>query len=149
MEKVIIRTKAIRGISSKMIRKDSGVETLSELVSKYGKNSILKDVFEETDFTYEELCEEQNNFIQRGYSSVFMWMYRMDSEYGIGIDSHIYLYRYNLNISRQQQEVFGWEYGETSRYLCDTWWFDDEEVLEDIQSLSAVSFFEKYRLVGG
>ncbi len=147
MEKVIIRKNALFAIYSRITGKDSKIKNLCKLVSKYGKNDILKDIFEEQDFTYEELCEERNKFLQQGNSSVFTWMYRINSEFGVSIDSQIRLYHYNLKISEQQQKLFGWEYDEVGKYLGNTGQFSDEEILKDVQSLSAISFFRKYRII--
>lgn len=147
MEKVIIRKKGVFAISSKIWRKESKAKSLRKLVSKYGKDSILKDVFEEENFTYEELCEERKIFLQKGNSALFTWLYRINSKFGVSIDSQIHLYQYDLKISKQQQKIFGWEYDEAGKYLGNTGQFSDEEILKDVQSLPAISFFKKYGLL--
>ena len=66
-------------------------------------------------------------------------------KFGIVIDEHIYLYHYELDMCKQQNEIIPWEYMDSKKYIGDTWWFDDEEIINDIQQLPLTDFLEKYK----
>lgn len=53
MEKKIIRTQTIQGISSRIIQKFDDDITLAELGLKYGKEIILKEIFNEHELDYQ------------------------------------------------------------------------------------------------
>lgn len=72
-------------------------------------------------------------------------MYVLDSGFGVVVNEHIYLCHCNEAIMKQQDEVFPWLYMESKKYIGDTWWFDDKEVIEDITNLPLLKFYEKYK----
>ena len=144
MEKIIVRTKIASGISSKIIRYGDD-KTLFTLAQEYGLDSALKDIFGESDLTYQQLYDEYKRFVYDGSGTAFSWLYKINSSFGITIDEHIYLYHYDSTISESQKELFGWEYMDSKRYMGDSWWFGEEEILDDIQRLSVVDFMEKYK----
>ena len=51
----------------------------------------------------------------------------------------------NPDIARASEQLFPWVYMDSKKYLGDTWWFDDDEVLNDIQKMHMIDFLEKYK----
>lgn len=145
MNKIIIRTKVVFGISSKIILSTDKDYSLIEIEKKFGKEFVLQEIFEENELSYKELCNQYYEFKRTGKSSLFAWMYKLNSKFGVVIDEHIYLYRYNNDNIEQQKLLFDWVYAENKRYMGDTWWSDDIEVLDDINNLSIIEFLEKYK----
>lgn len=146
MEKKIIRTNTIQAISSKIIRTFGGYEDLMQLNIKFGRDYILEKVFEETKLSYQQLLIEYNKFINDcKENSLFANMYVISPQFGVVIDAHIYLYHMNPDIARASEQLFPWVYMDSKKYLGDTWWFDDDEVLNDIQKMHMIDFLEKYK----
>lgn len=145
MKRKVIRTQIVQGISSRIIQESDNDETLQDLDLKLGKNGILQRIFDEKAVSYEELLEEYDKFIKGQESSLFAWMYVVNSNFGIVIDEHIYLYHHNPDITKSQEQIFPWVYMDSKKYLGDTWWFDDDEVVKDVKELSILDFLEKYK----
>lgn len=145
MERKVIRTQIVQGISSKIIQESNDEETLQDLDLKHGRDFLTRRIFDEKELSYQELLEEYDKFAKGQESSLFAWMYVVNSNFGIVIDEHIYLYHYNPDISNQQKQVFPWEYMDSKKYLGDAWWFDDNEVVTDVKELSILDFLEKYK----
>lgn len=38
-----------------------------------------------------------------------------------------------------------WAYMSSKKYLGDSWWFDDKEILKDVQKMNTIEFLEKYK----
>ncbi len=145
MEKKIIRTKIVQGLSSRMYQAIEDTETIKNTECKIDKEYLLQEVFNEKDVSFDELSEEYNVFQKTGNSKMFAWMYVINDNFGIVIDSHIYLYHYDKKMYEQQKVVIPWMYTESKKYIGDTWWFEDQEIIEDIQKLSLLDFLEKYK----
>lgn len=145
MQKIAIRTKIISNVSSILIRESREKEELYDLVNRLGKEEILKKIFNEKEITYDLLFREYENFKKEGTSSYFSWMYMVYPKYGVVLDEHIYLYRYNSQIYNQLLDYIPWGYAESKKYLGDTWWAEDEEILSDLQNLSIIEFLDKYK----
>lgn len=105
----------------------------------------MKDVFCEQQLTYDELCAKYQEILRGKQNTEFEIMYKINSEFGIVIDEHIYLCRYNEKLFNPQQNVFPWMYIEGKKYIGDAWWFETEEIVADVQNLSLLCFLEKYK----
>ncbi len=145
MKRKVIRTKIVPCISSKIIQEDDECQNLKELEVKLGKEYILKKIFDEKEMSYKNLLELYEQFTQGQENSLFAWMYILTDDFGIVINEHIYLYHYDLDISNQQKSLFPWEYMDSKRYIGDTWWTNDDEILNDIKALSILDFMDKYK----
>ena len=142
MQRKVIRTKTVQGISSRVYRIVEDGQTLADVEKKIGKDTLLREVFAEQELTYSELYQEYSDFIANGNSENFAWMYVLNEKFGIVIDEHIYLSHYELDMCKQQNEIIPWEYMDSKKYIGDTWWFDDEEIINDIQQLSDGTLWE-------
>ena len=103
------------------------------------------DVFEESKITYQELNTKYNDFLENNSNEDFEIMYVLNSGFGIVINEHIYLCHCNEEIFNQQKSLFPWVYVESKKYIGDSWWFETDEIIEDIQNLSFLKFMEKYK----
>lgn len=145
MKKIIMRTEGVRGSLSRIQYILDEGQRLEDLEIKEGKNFILREGFDENENTYLDLYEKYNDFIEKGYSDYFSWMYIIKEGFGIMIDSHIYVCKYDSDVDRQLRKIFEWGYVEAKHFIGDVWWFEDEEILDDIQHMSIVDFLDKYR----
>ena len=145
MEKVVIRTETVRAISSAIIQESQGEESFEDLIKRLGKDQVLKRIYKEKELSYPNLVDEYNEFVKGKKSTVFVWMYVVDSKFGVTIDEHIYLHRYYYPVLENQKKIFPWIYTEKKMYIGDPWWSEDEEILADIRNLNICDFFEKYK----
>lgn len=145
MEKIIVRSKIVSGVSSAIIGEAEENEKTCDLVKRLGKEDILKKIFNEKDETYDCLYKEYENFQKGIESPYFLWMYVVYPKFGVVLDEHIYLYYYNPQIYNQYKNLIPWGYAESKKYLGDTWWENDKEILLDLQKLSIIQFLDKYK----
>lgn len=145
MEKVLVRKKVVQGISSRIIRTYENIDSLAELCLKYGKDMILSDIFEECKISYHELNKKCHEFLENNSNEEFEIMYVLNSGFGVVINEHIYLCYCNEDMLNQQKGLFPWVYVESKKYIGDPWWFETDEIIEDVQKLSVVQFTEKYK----
>ena len=145
MKKVAIRTQIVQGISSRVHQIIEGEETISECIKKKGKEYFVEEVFGEKTILLGNLYKEYNSFIQKGKSELFAWMYIINSKFGLVIDEHIHLYYFDEDMVEIENTIFPWMYVESKKYIGDAWWFDDDEIISDIQRLSLIDFLEKYK----
>ena len=144
MEKIVIRTKIVSGISSAIIRESEEEEEICDLINRMGERELLKKIFDE-EVLYDVLLKEYEKFRKGIESPFFSWMYVVYPKYGVVLDEHIYLYHYNPQIYNLCQTHIPWGYMESKKYLGDTWWTEDKEILRDLQILSTIEFLDKYK----
>lgn len=145
MDKRVVWNKCIPGIHFNIIRLLKKGQTIQEFEIDEGKDSILSKGLDISEYSYFDLCEKYKKFIGGGESECFSWIYLIKEGFGIIIDSHIYLCKYDVDVDNDLREVFEWGFIEGKHYLGDVWWFEDEEILDDIQHMSIIDFLDKYR----
>ncbi|RKJ65154.1 hypothetical protein [Roseburia sp. 1XD42-69] len=145
MRKVVIRTKIVGSVSSAIIHEAKENETLNDLIFRIGKEQVLIKIYKEEHITYDFLFQEYNRFRTGEKSSYFAWMYIINPNFGVVLDEHIYLYHFDMQIYDTQSEIFPWLYADSKKFLGDTWWEEDEEILSDIRTLTLVDFLNKYK----
>lgn len=145
MQKKIIRTQQVWAINSQIILTHTNETHLDKLCQKFGLDWVLREVFKEKTNSYQQLQEEYRKFLEGGESSLFATMYVLNPSFGVVIDEHIYLYHCFADTIRMQEEVLPWIYMESKKYLGDTWWFEPEEIINDLHEMTIYDFLEKYR----
>lgn len=145
MKKIIIRTKIVSSISSAIICESEEGETFHDVIIRIGKEQVLEKILNEDSVTYDALYQEYNQFKEGKKSSYFAWMYVINSSFGVVLDEHIYLYRYDMQVYNYQKEWIPWMYVESKKYLGDTWWNEDSEILSDLKTISVIDFLDKYK----
>lgn len=145
LKKEVIRTKVVDGILSEIIYESEGNETLKDLILRIGKEQALIKIYKEEHVTYDFLFQEYSRFRMGEKSRYFAWMYVMNPQFGVVLDAHIYLYHFDSQIYDMQREFFPWIYTDSKKFLGDTWWSEDEEILADIGKLTIIDFLDKYK----
>ena len=145
MEKVIIRKQTLHALSSRIIQRYDTSYSLEELCIKYGKENVLKDIFSEDSLSYKELCEKYQECYEKESNNEFEIMYVLNSGFGVVINENIFLCYFNEELFNQQKAIFPWRYVESKKYIGDSWWYEDYEIVDDIQKLSLIQFLEKYK----
>jgi len=78
-------------------------------------------------------------------SDYFYVMYKMDDEFAIRLTENIYLYHIVSVKGEVYSDIIPWVYADGRIFLGDTWWETDEEILENIKTLSVVDFIKRYK----
>ena len=138
MEKVIIRSKISAHPSSNYVNRHYKNE------AKKNINTLLSIVYDDNE-SYEKLINEYNNTINGENSSFFLCAYLLKNGYAVVLDSHITLYKLCVPSEEEDESKILWSYYSSSKYLGDTCWFSDNEILMDLSSLSIVDFLLKYK----
>lgn len=73
----------------------------------------------------------------------FVFAYKIDKEFGLFLDGNIYLF--HLLNENLLSDILPWYYADAQKYLGDTWWESDNEILESIQNLPVVEFLKRYK----
>jgi hypothetical protein len=134
MDKIIVRKKEIKGNSKDIFEDD----VLSE-------HQVLLDFYDESekDITYLKNAYEEiiENYINNEYFEV---VYQIDELYLLKIteEGHLYLYK---NDSRYVSKLTSWVYIIGKMYIGNVWWASDEEVCQDLRTISLVEFLYKYK----
>ena len=139
MEKIIVRKKLL----------DVGVLSMaSDSVSFQNRNTefILKNIFSEADASYSELKSSYNDMItcQCRANKYFEYCYRINDEFGLFLDANIYLYHLPKD-NKLYSNIIPWYYADAKKYLGDTWWESDEEILNNIEKFSVIDFLKRYK----
>ena len=144
MNKIVIRNKVVRCISSKLIYHAKDRESFYEEMRRLGTAQVLKEIYQD-DVDPDVLGREYHRFLDGSSSDYFRWMYIVDEKFGVVLDAHIDLYKFDSQIAELQKERIPWIYPESKKYLGETWWFEDDEILEDLKKLPVIEFLDKYR----
>lgn len=140
MDKIVLRKKVVDANISRLHNSSNFNNTKRGNV---GQDLVLKEVFQE-ELDFKQLNSEYTLFKKSGENAFFSYCYSLSPQYGVVLDSHITIYRFDPEAVQLQKELFGWCYAEESWYIADTWWFSDEEILSDILRMTMIEFLGKY-----
>ena len=122
-------------------------ETPDELSSRFNINVLLQTLFREpSEFSAELLMESYLN-AQNGDegNQLFLRAFKIDDEYAVSIDEHIYLRKLVKKTDEPYAHIIPWYYQYAQLYIGDAWWSSQEEILQDIQEMSFIGFLKKYK----
>ncbi|MCG8513616.1 MAG: hypothetical protein MI740_05705 [Halanaerobiales bacterium] len=72
-------------------------------------------------------------------------MYKIDDEFCVSLKENIYLYHLVAPLEIGGKIFIPWSYVDSELYIGDTWWENDEVILNDLKCLSIVGFIKKYK----
>lgn len=146
VKKILLRNNVVRCTSSSYysLQGEKNYKSLKELLIDYNMNYILKKVYDETTKDYEQLCTSYTNAIKTANND-FMLCYKISKEFAVKIDSHITLYKLEKPIFVGKDKLIPWRYASGECYIGDSWWFSDEEIIEDLTKMTLLEFILKYK----
>ncbi len=143
MKQIIIRKNPIPALNSRVSL--MGYESYDISIPSLEKaDSVLKEALNET-VPFKTLLQEYRQLMEGQESTLFGRMYQLSETSGLIIDQNIYLYHSDTRPVWVNWEKNRWAYMSGKKYLGDSWWFDDEEILKDIQEMNLIAFLEKYK----
>ncbi len=154
MKKVVVRNKIMElgSVNSNYILKygDKEYKNIESFINNNDYKTAIEAIYNE-----EIDCEFlENSFLYKSYVSAvktqasndyFKILYLVDVDFAIELTDNIYLY----HLIQKKDEVYSllipWYYADSKKYLGDTWWEEDEEILENVNKLSMIDFLKKYK----
>ncbi len=91
---------------------------------------------------YEKYTEILDNGKENEYFEV---MYKINDEFCVSLTNNIYIYHLVPTLEINKKEIVPWNYVDSKIYAGDTWWEEDEEILDDLNSISIIDFINKYK----
>ena len=81
--------------------------------------------------------------IQLRQNEDFWEAYVLSDEFAVRLDRNITLY--HMPKSEPALCLVPWRYADSEKYLGDTWWYSDAEILHDFSHLDLLTFLERYK----
>ena len=154
LTKVIVRDKILsKGhINSAYISlcKGKDYSTLEELLKEISIEQLLKYLYKE-DFVPKSLTDSPHYLlyelaINSGKDNeYYKVMYRINEEFAVHLTENIHIYHLMAESDKPYFNIVPWVYADSKKYIGDTWWEEDEEILENLQQLSIVKFLKRYK----
>lgn len=149
MEKIIIRKNVLSlgSLSMALVNlTNKKYRSIKKLIEDFGYNRLLKEFFNENIETFESLSKSYNELLKEDKmeNENFFVAFKIDEEFGLCLSSNIYLYHIPL-VDELINKLTPWYYADSKKYLGDTWWESDDEILQSIQKLPVVDFLKKYK----
>ena len=119
-------------------------ETAEQAVRRLGPQKMTEQVFGESG-SYSDLLRRYEAFRDGAPDEGFCRMYLVHPSFGAMLDAHITLYRFEPDTYALYRAAIPWVYAGNGCYMGDTWWFEEKEILQDLQTLPVPEFFEKYK----
>lgn len=137
MEKIILRKKDAPHAASNYIKYES-------MGSPGDLTDFLKIVYKDPE-PYELLKKTYEEHTRENKSDHFCTAYLLGKDLAVVIDQHITFCTLCERTENPNEKRIPWRYICSSRYMGDTWWFTDEEILSDLMELNSVDFLLKYK----
>lgn len=140
MKKIPIRSnhRANSTIAFQSIMGQFQCQSSQQCLDQLGKDRALQMLYNENT-KYDVLFSEYQTFLTQDKSLLFEWGYMLDSKFVLCLGSHISFCHLD-----DGPQLFPWSYINRGIYLADMLWYTDEEIFEDIKSLTTVEFLTKY-----
>lgn len=154
MKKIIVREKIIPNgyIDSAFIDIWNGKEynTLNDLLLDYDINDLMMKVYCEeimdSSLKETELYKSYKVAYDSGKDNeLFKNMYQVDDEFAVHITNNIYIYHIATRKDKIYSSIVPWYYVDSKKYIGDTWWEKDEDIIESLKNLSIIEFLKKYK----
>ena len=154
MEKIVIRKKVLElgFVGSAFIRLE-GKHTYpnkERMIKDLGWQTIMLSLFKEKI----DSLEIENSSLYKSYENLinsdqkenadFIKAYKINESFGVFLDANIYLFHL-FSKGSISTDIVPWYYSDGQIYLGDTWWEEDKEIIESIQTLSVLEFYERYK----
>ena len=154
MEKIIVRDKILeRGHANSAyinLCNDKEYNTTIDFLQDYNYKILLNKIYgEEIDCEYLESSKLYYSYLSiletQKDNEYFKVLFRLDDEFAVHLSGNIYLYHLIPKNGEVYTSLIPWFYADSKKYLGDTWWEKDFEIINDLKTLSIVDFYKKYK----
>ena len=154
MEKIIVRDKILeRGHANSAyinLCNDKEYNTTIDFLQDYNYKILLNKIYgEEIDCEYLESSKLYYSYLSiletQKDNEYFKVLFRLDDEFAVHLSGNIHLYHFIPKNGEVYTSLIPWFYADSKKYLGDTWWEKDFEIINDLKTLSIVDFYKKYK----
>ena len=154
MEKIIVRDKILeRGHANSAyinLCNDKEYNTTIDFLQDYNYKILLNKIYgEEIDCEYLESSKLYYSYLSiletQKDNEYFKVLFRLDDEFAVHLSGNIYLYHLIPKNGEVYTSLIPWFYADSKKYLGDTWWEKDFEIINDLKTLSIVDLCKKYK----
>ena len=154
MKKIIVRNKILSHgrVSSSYINLCDGMHYSSseKFIMKHGFKNIMKALYGEefeSDLMenatlYQSYCAAVDSQKDNDY---FLCLYQIDEDFAVHLTGNIYLYHLIPHKEEVYTSIVPWFYADSKKYIGDTWWESDIEIINNLKSISIVEFLKRYK----
>jgi len=139
-------------INSTFIELCKGKEynTLHDFLTDYDSNYVIKKLYSEevlnANLKDTKLYKLYNlAFETNKDNEFFKIMYQIDDEFAVHLTGNIYLYHIAARRKEIYSQIVPWYYVDSKKYIGDTWWEQDSEIIENLKKLSIIEFYKRYK----
>ncbi len=154
-EKIVVRKKIYKSgeLNNKLVLLTTNLvnETLLELKSIYDDYYIMMNLFDEViDNKFLESSTIYKKYIEITRSGeeneYFIVMNKVKPELAVYVNNHIKLYHIYDDLLIGNEKIVPWDYVYNEVDIADSWWFSENEVLNDMVILNFIEFAVKYKI---
>ncbi len=120
-------------------------KSLHEFLTDYDNDDIMKKLYNE-EVSNTGLYKLYNLAIESGEDNkLFKIMYQIHDEFAVHLTENIYLYHIATRREKIYSQIVPWYYVDSKKYIGDTWWEEDSEIIENLNKLSLIEFYKRYK----
>lgn len=152
MEVIILRKNILElgYVNSAYISFREKTITVNKLVEKFGWKQLMLKLFKENidsdNVEDSSLFRSYNSLIgsEQKENGEFVKAYKINESFAVTLDANIYLFHL-FPKGEVYTDIVPWYYADSKKYLGDTWWETDAEILQNLSELSVIEFLSRYK----
>ena len=152
MEMIILRKNILElgYVNSAYTSFQKKTKKVDKLIEKFGWKQIMLKLFKENidsdNIEDSSLFKSYKNLInsEQKENGEFLKAYKINESFAVTLDANIYLFHL-FPKGEVYTDIVPWYYADSKKYLGDTWWETDEEILQNLNELSVIEFLSRYK----
>lgn len=152
MEVIILRKNILElgYVNSAYISFREKTTTVDKLVKEFGWKQIMLKLFKENidsdNIEDSSLFKSYKSLIgsEQKENGEFVKAYKINESFAVTLDANIYLFHL-FPKGEVYTDIVPWYYADSKKYLGDTWWETDSEILQNLNELSVIEFLSRYK----
>ena len=152
MEVIILRKNILElgYVNSAYISFREKTTTMDKLVKEFGWKQIMLKLFKENidsdNIEDSSLFKSYKSLIgsEQKENGEFVKAYKINESFAVTLDANIYLFHL-FPKGEVYTDIVPWYYADSKKYLGDTWWETDSEILQNLNELSVIEFLSRYK----
>lgn len=152
MEVIILRKNILElgYVNSAYISFREKTITVNKLVKEFGWKQIMLKLFKENidsdNIEDSSLFKSYKSLIgsEQKENGEFVKAYKINESFAVTLDANIYLFHL-FPKGEVYTDIVPWYYADSKKYLGDTWWETDAEILQNLNELSVIEFLSRYK----
>lgn len=154
MKKIILRKKVLTlgyvGSAFIDLQKDNTYSSTTKLIQDFGWEKVMLSLFNEN----LDASSLKDSSLFKSYKMMlksdklendeFIKAYQFNDSYAVFLDANIYLFHL-FPKGEIFTDIVPWYYADAKKFIGDTWWESDEEILQNLKHMPIVDFLDRYK----